>query len=318
MPELIIVGGGPAGLTAAVYAVRRRLDVLLVAPELGGKTRFPPSFPGAEEHRVIRGGELVGRFLRELEYLQFAHRLAAVERITAAGPGAAGEGAAGSPAAPGSAGGFRVRLTGPAGGGAGATPAAVPAAAPGDAPGPVELEARAVILATGCETRRLGVPGEKELFQRGLYGSATSYAHLFLDKEVLVLGGGPRAHRAAAELAASGARVHRLEQGERLTALRGEPGAPEAVLAGPAGRTRTLRVDGVFNEEEPRPNSALVTGLAELDAEGYVRVDARCRTSCPGLFAAGDVTAVHREQILVAVGEGAKACLSALEFLEGA
>ena len=288
MPELIIVGGGPAGLTAAVYAVRRRLDVLLLSPELGGKTRYPPSLPWGEEHRVIRGGELVGRFLRELEYLQFAHRLAAVETIAAA----AGEAAAGAPgAAPG---GFRVRL-------AGAT----------------EITARAVILATGCEARRLGVPGEKELFQRGLYGSATSYAHLFLDKEVLVLGGGPRAHRAAAELAASGARVHRLEQGERLTALRGEPGAPEAVLAGPAGRTRTLRVDGVFNEEEPRPNSALVTGLAELDADGYVRVDARCRTSCPGLFAAGDVTAVHREQILVAVGEGAKACLSALEFLEG-
>lgn len=292
MPELIILGGGPAGLTAAVYAVRRRLDVLLLSPELGGKTRYPASLPGGEEHRVVRGGELVGRFLRELEYLQFAHRLASVVRITAV-PGSAGRS------------GFRVLLA-----------ATAPAAAPGTTAGATEITARAVILATGCEARRLGVPGEQELFQRGLYGSATSYAPLFLDKSVLVLGGGPRARRAAVELAAAGARVHLLEQGERLTALRGEPGAPEAVLEGPAGRTRALRVDGVFNEEEPRPNSAPVSGLAELDAQGYVRVDARCRTSCPGLFAAGDVTDVHREQILVAVGEGAKACLSASEYLE--
>jgi len=77
-----------------------------------------------------------------------------------------------------------------------------------------------------------------------------------------------------------------------------------------------LAVDGVFNALEPSPNSGPVAGLAELDASGYVRVDTGCRSSRPGLFAAGDVTDVHREQVLVAVGEGAKALLSAAEFLE--
>jgi alkyl hydroperoxide reductase subunit F len=296
MPELIVVGGGPAGLTAAFYAVRRRLDVLLVSPELGGKTRFQSALPGFEEHRVIRGGELPARFARELEYLGYPLRTGTVQRVSAEG--------AVSPAIAGD--GFRVRLA--AGGGeAGATPGA----GAGE-----ELVARAVILATGCRPVRLGVPGEAELFQKGLYGSAVSYAHLFLDKSVLVVGSGPRARAAAAELDAAGARVRVLQEGERLLALRGEPGAVEAVIEAPAGE-RVLAVDGVFNALEPTPESEPVAELAELDGAGYVRVDAACRTSRLGLFAAGDVTDVHREQVLVAVGEGAKAFLSAVEYLEG-
>jgi alkyl hydroperoxide reductase subunit F len=295
MPELIVVGGGPAGLTAAFYAVRRRLEVLLISPELGGQTRFQSALPGFEEHRVIRGGEVVARFARELEYLGYPLRRAAVEEISAAG--------AASPAA---ATGFRVRLAAGAAG-----------AASGQANGAgEELSARAVILATGCRSQRLGVPGEAELFQRGLYASAASYAHLFLEKSVLVVGQGPRARAAAAELGASGARVRLLQPGERLASLSGGPGSVQAVVETGAGPT-VLTVDGVFNALEPIPNSGPVAGLAELDAAGYMRVDARCRSSRAGLFAAGDVTDVHREQVLVAVGEGAKAFLSAAEFLEG-
>jgi thioredoxin reductase len=277
MPELIVVGGGPAGLTAAFYAVRRRLDVLLVSPELGGKTRFQSALPGFEEHRVIRGGELVDRFARELEYLGYPLRTGTVQRVRAA------------------ANGFRVSLDG------------------GE-----ELSARAVILATGTRAPRLGVQGEAELFQKGLYGSAASYAHLFLDKSVLVAGDGPRARAAAAELAAAGARVRLLQSGERILALSGGPGAVRAVLesSAPTGQT-VLTVDGVFNELEPTPNSGPVSGVAELDGSGYVRVDPACRSSRPGLFAAGDVTDVHREQVLVAMGEGAKAFLSAAAYLEG-
>jgi len=301
MPELIVVGGGPAGLTAAFYAVRRRLEVLLVSPELGGQTRFQSALPGFEEHRIIRGGELVDRFARELEYLDYPLRAGSVVEVRAQGvvnPAAAGDG-------------FRVRLA--AGALSPATAGALSPAAGGDGE---ELSARAVILATGSRAPRLGVPGEAELFQKGLYGSAASYAHLFLDKSVLVVGDGPRARAAAAQLAASGARVRLLQSGERVAALRGGPGAVQAVLESPAGQM-VLAVDGVFNEQEPSPNSGPVVGLAELDGSGYVRVDARCRCSRQGLFAAGDVTNVHREQVLVAIGEGAKAFLSAAEYLEG-
>ncbi len=275
MSKLIVIGGGPAGLTAAFYAVRRRLEVLLVSPELGGQTRHQSALPGFEEHRVIRGGDLVARFARELEYLGYPVRTGAVTQVRAAVDG------------------FRVRL------------------AMGE-----ELAARAVILAAGSRASRLGVPGEAELFQKGLYGSAASYAHLFLDKSVLVAGGGARARAAAAELSAAGAQARLLEEGERLVSLSGGPGAVQVVVEGPAGR-KLLDVDGVFNALEPSPNSGPVAGLAELDGAGWVRVDSRCRTSCPGLFAAGDVTDVHREQVLVAIGEGAKAFLSAVEYLEG-
>ncbi len=287
MPELIVVGGGPAGLTAAFYAVRRRLEVLLVSPELGGHTRFQSALPGFEEHRVIRGGELVARFARELEYLGYPLRTGLVEKVSAAAEG------------------FRVRLA-----------SGAKAGTPGAAAGGEELDARAVILATGCRLPLLGVPGETELFQRGLYGSATSYASLFLEKSVLVAGLGPRARAAAAELAAAGVRVRLLQPEERLAALSGGPGAVRVVLEAPTGRTE-MTVDGVFNALEPSPNSGPVAGLTELDDSGYVRVDPACRSSRPGLFAAGDVTDVHREQVLVAVGEGAKAFLSAAEFLEG-
>ncbi len=92
----------------------------------------------------------------------------------------------------------------------------------------------------------------------------------------------------------------------------------EVVIEERGGGTRTLRVDAVFTEREPRPNSGMLAEeLAELDGNGFVRVDSRCRTRCPGLFAAGDVTDVHREQILVAVGEGIKAGLSAMDYLRG-
>ena len=125
-----------------------------------------------------------------------------------------------------------------------------------------------MILATGSRAPRLGVPGEAELFQKGLYGSAASYAHLFLDKSVLVVGDGPRARAAAAELAASGARVRLLQSGERLSwPCAGGRARCRPCWSRPRARW-LLAVDGVFNELEPSPNSGPVAGLAELDGSG--------------------------------------------------
>ena len=82
MYDLIIVGGGPAGLTAAVYAVRKRLHVLLVSEDLGGKTNYQMSLPWMETHQAIRGVDIVNKFRRELQYLDFAHRLEPVNSIS--------------------------------------------------------------------------------------------------------------------------------------------------------------------------------------------------------------------------------------------
>jgi len=82
MYDLIIVGGGPAGLTAAIYAIRKRLNVLLVSKDLGGKTNYHLELPGMENHLVIKGVEVVDAYRRELEYLNFARRMEGVENIT--------------------------------------------------------------------------------------------------------------------------------------------------------------------------------------------------------------------------------------------
>src|SRR5271169_3571726 len=82
MYDLIIIGGGPAGLTAAVYAIRKRLNVLLLTKDLGGKTNFRLALPWVEEYQVIRGLELVNKFRSELEYLDFARHMEEVEKVS--------------------------------------------------------------------------------------------------------------------------------------------------------------------------------------------------------------------------------------------
>ncbi len=307
MKDLIIVGGGPAGLTAAVYALRKRLDVLVVSEDLGGKTRLHWKIPGEGEHRVIRGTEVVERFLRELKYLEFAHRQEKVERIEAAAPSEVlGTASAAT--------GFSVRLHG------------------GES-----LAARAVIVASGCSLPSLAIAGAGRFLGKGVGYSSTSYAHMVIDRGVLVTGNGWRALMAALELSLSAARVHlagdvapflgseigqklransrvTLHPGAAVVEVRGQDAVQEAVLRGPAG-DETVAVEAVFVEEELAPNSAFCAGLVSLDERGFILVDLKGRTTRPGVFAAGDVTVTHVEQVLVAVGEGAKAALGAYEFL---
>ena len=299
MKDLVIVGGGPAGLTAAVYALRKRLDVLLVSEDLGGKTRLHWKAPGEGEDRVIRGTEVVERFLRELKYLEFAHRQERVERIEPV--------AAGGP-------GFEVHLRG------------------GEA-----LEARAVIVATGCTLPPLGIAGAERFLGRGVGYSSTSYAHLVIDRRVLVTGNGWRALMAALELSLTAAGVHlagdlapflgselgrklgsggkvALHPGAEVVEVRGEGSVKEAVLR-TGDALETVAVEAVFVETELIPNSGACAGLVSLDERGFILVDLKGRTTRPGIFAAGDVTVTHVEQVLVAVGEGAKAALGAYEYL---
>lgn len=297
MHDLIVVGGGPAGLTAAVYALRKRLEVILVSEDLGGMTRFHWQVPGAVEHRVIRGMEVVERFQRELNYLEFAHRAGRVERIEADPPG------------------FRLRLEG----------------------GEV-LPARAVVVATGCRAPWLNVPGAERFLGRGVGYSAVSYGHLYPDQAVLVTGNGWRALLAALDLSVQTRQVHLagdlgpflasetgrklkgrpqviVHEGAAVAEIRGEEAVLEVMLREADGRLAAVAVEAVFVEEELVPNSGLCAGLAGFDERGFIMIDLKNRTSRPGLFAAGDVTNTHIEQVLVAVGEGAKAALSAYEYL---
>lgn len=297
MYDLIIIGGGPAGLTAAVYAIRKRLNVLLLSKDLGGKTNFRLALPWVEEYQVIRGLEVVNKFRNELEYLDFARHIEAVEKVERKDE-------------------YFIVIT----------------------KSGAALETKAVILATGARQTRMNVPGEKEFTMRGLCYSALSYAPLFIDKSVVVIGDEELALRSAGELATVAREVtmlcandkmldtplgHKLQQAGNvkimkdceIVEVRGDEYARKLILRDKSGKLMEFAADGMFVEKALTPNTEMVKGLVELDAQGRVIIDNACRTNVPGLFAAGDVTNSYAEQVLVAVGEGAKAALSAYEYL---
>jgi thioredoxin reductase len=297
MYDLIVVGGGPAGLTATVYAIRKRLNVLMISKDLGGKTNYRLALPWIEDYQVIRGLEVVNKFRSELEYLKFARHMEPVEKIEKSGEN------------------FAVTTRG---GG--------------------ELQAKAVILATGTKQQRLEVPGEKQFIMRGLCYSALSYAPLFIDRKTAVVGEGDLALRSAAELATVAKHVHLIGssaealntalgkklssapnvtilQDHSVTEVRGDGFASELNVKSPDGTEQTINAEGTFIEMRLIPNSQMVASLVDLDEQERIIVDCYARTSVPGIFAAGDVTNSYAEQVLVAVGEGAKASLSAYDYL---
>jgi NADH-dependent peroxiredoxin subunit F len=297
MYDLIIIGGGPAGLTAAIYAIRKRLNVLLLSKDLGGKTNYRLALPWVEDYQVIRGLEIVNKFRTELEYLDFARHIEAVEKVEKKADH------------------FVVTTK------SGAT-----------------LESEAVILATGTRQVRMDVPGEKEYTMKGLCYSALSYAPLFIDRSVIVIGDEELALRSAGELSTVAKEVtmvcandttldsplgHKLQQAQNVKIMKdfeivevqGDEYARKLILKDKAGKLKEYQADGMFVEKALTPNTNMVKDLVDLDEQGRIIVDSGCRTNVPGLFAAGDVTNSYAEQVLVAVGEGAKAALSAYEYL---
>jgi len=302
--DLIILGGGPAGLTAAVYAISKRLDVLLLSENLGGKTNHRMRLRGMEGFEHVTGEEVVRRFRGQIEYMDHISRMEKVVAIEALA------------ATPG-----RTRF------------AVVTASGE-------KIEGRALIVATGANPTHLNVPGEQEYIGRGVSYSAVSHAPLFWGRDAAVVGSGRLALRGAAELAtvanhvylvapdtATGDSVLRTTSaatenvteltGYTLTAVRGMEHVTEMSVRAPDGEERGIPVQGVFIELGLVPNSAFLGGLVDLTPDGFVRVDNRGATSRPGIFAAGDVADSYAEQVLIAVGDGAKAALAAYEHLLG-
>jgi NADH-dependent peroxiredoxin subunit F len=297
MYDLIVVGGGPAGLTAAIYALRKRINVLLVTKDLGGKTNFHLGLPWIEDYQVIRGLEIVNKFRSEVDYLEFARHMEGVDKISKDGDI------------------FKVVTKG---GG--------------------ELQSRAIIVATGTRQKRLEVPGEKEYIMKGLCYSALSYAPLFIDRTTVVVGDGDLALRSAAELATVAKHVYlvcetsgflnsplgkkliaagnvTVLEGTKVVEIKGDQFARAAVVQDPSGKKKDIEAEGIFIEMALVANTKMVADLVKLDDQGRIIVDCGNRTNVSGLFAAGDVTNTYAEQVLVAVGEGAKAALSAYEYL---
>ncbi len=296
MYDLIILGGGPAGLTAAAYALHKRLETLVITEDLGGKTSFRFRTPWMEGYEAITGTEVVNRFKSQLEYLDFAHEIDRAVQVVKADHS------------------FAVLTE-----------------------NQKRFEARALVVATGTTPNRLAVPGERQLIGRGLSYSALSHAPLFIDRQVALVGQGARALRGAAELALVARSLvliltdpqdlatslgKKLEADPKVKIVRGyrvDQVLGDTYVTGITlhqnGTAQEIALDGLFIEMGMTPNSQMVADLVTLNPARRIIVDARMATGCPGIFAAGDVTDSFTEQVLVAIGEGAKAALNAYEYL---
>ncbi len=291
--ELLVVGAGPAGVSAALWAKALDLDVLLLDAGAG---------PGGQLHRVHFHPHDVPGF----EQGDGPALAAAYSRQLASS-------------------GVPVRTNAPAG-------AIARAAADGVAlrlADGEELPAAALLVATGVRRRRLEVPGERELEGRGVSFSATRDRERLAGGRVIVVGGGDAAYENALLLADAGCDVTVLVRGTpraraefrarvaaspriavrpglAVRAIEGE-GAVHAVrVAGPAGEA-SLPADGVVVKVGVVPNSEWCAGALACDAEGFVRVDANLATTAPRVWAAGDVTRPVPPSIPVALGQGAQA-----------
>ncbi|MFA6170639.1 MAG: FAD-dependent oxidoreductase [Candidatus Margulisiibacteriota bacterium] len=295
--DLVIIGGGPAGITAAVYAARKKMSLAVVAKEIGGQAAWSSNVENYTGFQVITGPELVKKFSDHLSQYKFEMR----EGVEATLVERAGSN-------------FQVKLS------------------DGQA-----LAAKSVIIASGKRPRPLNVPGEREFRGRGVAYCATCDGPLFAGKTVAVVGGGNSALDAALQMERIAAKVYLINLAPALT---GDPVMSEKLVGLPkveimnsakiteifgdqfvrglkidrAGRIEALALEGIFVEIGLTPNSALVDCVSKNEL-GEIEIDCAARTSCPGLFAAGDVTAVPSKQIIIAAGDGAKAALSAFTYL---
>jgi len=299
--DLVIVGGGPAGLTAGIYAGRSGLRTLILEKGIpGGMITFAErveNFPGFPEG--ISGIELGERLAEQAR--RFGVEIEAMEALEA-------------------------RL-------AGEEKAVVTAKG--------EIRARAVIIATGSSHRHLGVPGEEDLVGRGVSYCATCDAPFFREREVAVVGGGDTAATEALYLSKFASKVFLVHRRNKLRAhtllqarlrdhdniefllervpeeIKGEGRVEGMVLRlVKTGEKEFLPVAGVFVAVGMEPNSQLVKGQLKLIPPGYILTNELMETELPGVFAAGDVRHLSARQAVTSAADGAQAAISAYKYLE--
>ncbi|MEA3413015.1 MAG: glutaredoxin 3 [Pseudomonadota bacterium] len=297
--DVAIIGAGPAGMSAAIYAVRKNLSTLIVSSDVGGQlgtTYEVGNYPGFQ---IISGPDLVRQFEEHIDRygiekmvgekitgLRFDNRCKTLE--TAAGR---------------------------------------------------EICARTVIIATGAYKRRLNIPGEDELAGKGVVYCSTCDGPLFKDMDIAIVGGGNSGLEAAIEMNGLARKVYlisrtewngdpilqdKVRAAERVESLvhhdpvhihGSEHVEGLTVTDLKTGESRRLDVRGVFIEIGLYPNTDFVLDLLDTNENGEITVNSRGQTGINGVFAAGDVTNSHDKQIVIAAGAGANAALGAFEYL---
>jgi thioredoxin reductase (NADPH) len=298
--EIIIIGSGPAGLAAAIYAARaERKPLVFAGLEIGGQAALTDTienYPGFPEG--VGGPALCELFQKQAERFGAVVEYASVSEIEVNQKH------------------FRVKADSG------------------------EYTARSIILAAGASSRRLNVPGEKELTGKGVSFCATCDGWFFKGKEIIVVGGGDSALEEAIFLTRYASRVTILH---RRDAFRGGKLLQERVHANEkielcmsseveeiigadavravrirknnSGTVEEIKADGIFISIGHDPNTNWLRGQVDLDEKGYLRIDASMQTSVPGIFAAGEAADPVYRQVATSVGMGVAAALSAERWL---
>jgi thioredoxin reductase (NADPH) len=300
--DLIVVGSGPAGLTAALYTAREGIDTLVIERGgVGGQagvTERLDNFPGFPEG--VSGSDFADRLRRQAE--RFGVEVLSAQNVKSVGVD----------------GDYRVVRT-----------------AAGE-----EYRAWAILVATGSTYKRLGIPGEADFIGAGVHFCATCDGAFYRDREILVIGGGNSAGEEGLFLTKFASKVTIVTRDTQLSAskvvaekvkanlkielitnarpaeFKGDKKLASVVIKGNDGAERELKPAGVFVFIGLSPNSDAVRGLVDADERGFITTDAGLQTSQPGIFAAGDVRAGSTKQAASAAGEGAAVALAIRRYVE--
>jgi len=301
--DLIIVGAGPAGMTAGVYAARKKLKTLIISKDIGGQASWSSDIENYLGFSMITGPELVKKFEEHLEEfkedVELRVSISGINKVSKKGKN------------------FLVET--------------------GDGK---KEEAKVIIIAGGKVPRELGVKGEKEFLNRGVTYCAWCDGPLFKGKDVAIIGGGNSALDAALNVSKLVKQIYIVNITNELT---GDPVMIDKVMdlhhvrimnnteiveiegdklvdtlrikSRDGGLEKDLHVSGVFIEVGSLPATDYLKGFVKLNKNGEIIIDELNSTSVPGVFAAGDITEVVEKQIITAAGEGAKAAIQASIYL---
>lgn len=302
MYDLIIIGGGPAGIAAGIYAVRQKLNTLLITKSFGGqitrKSVGIENYPGFEK---ISGFDLISKFEKHLRKHKIDIETDLVKSVKKTGKD------------------FFILTASKR-----------------------HFQAKAVIIASGADPRPLEVPGEKKFIGRGVSYCTTCDGPLFANKKVAVVGGGNSGFEAAIFLTKWAEKVYVMEHGQAVRAEKEaqekarKTGKVEVITSvslkkikgkkfvdtlvyqtGKTGKVNSLKVDGIFVEIGSQPATSFAKDLVDFNKKDEIVIDlGTMQTKTPGLYAAGDVSNVLSKQIVIAAGEGAKAALCASWYIQ--
>lgn len=296
--DVVVVGAGPGGASAAIYSARKGLKTAIIAERIGGQVQDTKGIENLISVKYTEGPQLAAQLLQHISAYDI--KLLEHRRVKSVGKGDI----------------KKIELE------SGET-----------------LETKSLIVATGAKWRELGIPGEKEYLGRGVAFCPHCDGPYFKGKDIAVIGGGNSGVEAAIDLAgivksvtlfefmpelkADKVLVDKLEslpnvriiKNARTNRILGDNGKVTALEyeERSSGELRALELDGVFVQIGLVPNSGFMKGVVETNKFGEILVDEKCRTNVPGIYAAGDVTNVPYKQIIIAMGEGAKAGLSSFE-----